>query len=280
MTFNINGWKKQDEDSRDYSIVTPSVLKFFKSTPKLPKTCDLRKSMSPVVDQGELGSCTANAIAGIVDNCQYKVHKQFMIPSRLFTYYFTRLLEGSPVSQDTGATIRGTMKCLAKYGVPKEVSWSYDIKRFSIKPDSNVISQAEKYQALSYVLIDQPNMTPDSILVALKTQLKNKYPINFGFYVFDSYDQATESGAFPYPSKNENCIGGHAVVAVGYNDSKIIKNNTDNNKTTGAFLIRNSWGTSWGNNGYGWLPYGYVLNAFKGERLMTDCWVLVSEEWV
>ena len=88
------------------------------------------------MDQGALGSCTANAAAGIVDYCQYAAHKQFLNPSRLFTYFYTRKLEGTPARKDDGATIRGTIKSLARYGTPPEKLWPYIIAKFATTPNA------------------------------------------------------------------------------------------------------------------------------------------------
>ncbi len=97
----------------------------------------------------------------------------------------------------------------------------------------------------------------------------------FGFTVFDSRNQARTTGKIPYPALGDNVVGGHAVVAVGYDDKmKITNTNPGSKRTTGALLIRNSWGT-WGDEGYGWLPYDYVL---KG--LAVDWWSLLKNEWI
>lgn len=158
------------------------------------------------------GNCTANAGAGLVDYCEKKQGHPFLTGSRLLLYYNTRVrVEGEPADEDTGCTIRDTLASLAKYGICKEVTWPYDIAKFSKKPSTAANKEALNYKALSYALVDQPALTPAAILTSVKTQLSNGIPMEFGFDVYDSYSQANTTGAFPYPSKHESIAGGHAV---------------------------------------------------------------------
>jgi hypothetical protein len=171
------------------------------------------------------------------------------------------------------------LKSLGTYGICRESTWPYVISKFSSAPSAVATKEAANFKALTYALVDQPGMTGSAVLTEIKKQLANGIPMEFGFDVFDSYGQASKTGAFPYPSSNENCVGGHAIMVVGYDDSKVITNTINKKSTKGAFLIRNSWGTSWGEKGYGWLPYDYVTVNFQGTRLATDFWILLSEAW-
>ena len=272
MTERSFGWKKQKPDSRDFKISQFNIT----APASLPTKADLRAGMPPIQDQGSLGSCTANAGAAIVDYCQKKAGHPFLTGSRLLLYYNTRVLvEGEPATEDTGCTIRGTLKSLAKYGICKEATWPYDVGKFSKKPSTVAIKEAADYQALKYISLDAGGISGQTLLQSIKTQVAAGLPVDFGFNVYESYGQTEKNGGcFPYPAKGEALEGGHSVVIVGYDDAKAITNTKDGSKTTGAFLIRNSWGTVWGEAGYGWLPYNYVL---KGKA--SDFWVLLSEEW-
>jgi C1A family cysteine protease len=152
------------------------------------------------------------------------------------------------------------------------------VANFDIEPNAFLYAFGQNYQALSYYRLDPSGTTKPALLTAIKTNLAAGLPSFFGFTVYNSYTQASvaNKGAIPYPIAGEKTVGGHAVVVAGYNDTLQIKNTSPGAAaTTGALLIRNSWGTGWGDGGYGWLPYEYVL---KGQA--TDWWTLISAKWV
>jgi C1A family cysteine protease len=273
MKYNTSGWKRQELDARDYSTSHFQVSRLFAGMPfKLPIKVDLRgEHMPPIVNQGALGSCTANAAAALIDYCIHKEHGVFFTPSRLYQYYNTRLIENT-TGEDSGASIRDALKSIAKYGAIPEKTRPYDIDRFTEKPSTEEYLIGEKYQAIKYVLIDKPVLTGQLRLKAIKQQVSMGLPLEFGTPVFDQIQRVNKN--YPIimmPSPWESDIGGHAMVIVGYDDSMKLGGGQ-----YGAFIIRNSWGTEWGNEGYGYLPYGYIL----ANDLASDFWVLVSEEWV
>ncbi len=240
----------------------------------LPAFVDLREWFSPVENQGSLGSCTANAGVGLLEYFEKRAMGKYIDASRLFLYKASRNL--AHVKGDTGSFLRTTMSALVLFGVPPEEYWPYLPAEFDREPTAFCYAFAQNYQAIDYYRLDPPGISKPELLKSIKTNLARGLPIMFGFTVFSSYEQAKKNGKIPYPSLGDKNVGGHAVIAAGYDDKIKIKHSTSGQKeTTGALLIRNSWGEDWGDKGYGWLPYEYVL---KG--LAIDWWSLMKSEWV
>ena len=118
-------------------------------------------------------------------------------------------------------------------------------------------------------------MSTGELLARIKIYLAYGLPSMFGFTVYSSINQASRTGRIPFPTRGERRRGGHAVDVVGYDDTMEIQNGNGGRPTKGALLIRNSWGREWGEAGYGWLPYDYVLRG-----LAVDFWSLLRNEWV
>lgn len=240
----------------------------------LPATVDLRPWFSPIEDQANLGSCTANAGVGLVEYYQRRAFGKHIDASRLFLYKTTRNL--LRWTGDTGAFLRTTLEALVLFGVPPEEYWPYNIPDYDVEPGPFAYSFAQNYKTINYYRYDPPGTTPANLLARIKINLAAGLPSFFGFTVYASYAQANATGKIPYPTAGERVVGGHAVVAAGYDDKMKIKNaNPGGAETTGALLIRNSWGAGWGAAGYGWLPYDYVLN-----RLAVDWWSIISQRWI
>lgn len=275
------GWLPPLPDLRDYTTVHPEIEAFNKKlglTAKeneLPEKVDLREWCPPVEDQGDLGSCTAHAGVGIVEYFERRACGKHIEASRLFLYKTTRNL--MQVSGDTGAWLRDTMGALVLCGVPAEKYWPYKVAGFDKEPGSFVYSLADNYETVKYFCHDPQglNLPGKDVLTSVKQYLEAGIPSMFGFWGFNSFEDSDNPGDIPYPCTGESARWGHAIVAVGYDDNRKIKNTRCNKETKGALLIRNSWGSSWGVDGYGWLPYDYVLN-----RLALDFWSILDMKWV
>jgi len=275
------GWLPDYPDFRDYTVENDSVKAMLAKVgvekplkAGLPATTDLRPWCPPIENQGALGSCTANAGVAMVEYFERRAFGKHVDASRLFLYKATRNM--LHWTGDTGAFLRSTMGAMALFGVPPEEYWPYIIANYEIEPSAFCYAFAQNYQAISYYRLDPSGTIKTTLLSQIKTNLAGGLPSMFGFTVYNSYTQAGTTGKLPYPTPGEKIVGGHAIVAVGYDDNMKIKNaNPGAVETKGALLIRNSWGTGWGAAGYGWLPYEYVL---KG--LATDWWSLIKNEWI
>ena len=275
------GWLPDYPDFRDYTTEHAAISPLLKKigltgshTKSLPESADLRAWCSTIEDQGSLGSCTAQAGASMVEYFAHRSMDRYTDVSRLFLYKVTRNLMRQ--KGDTGAFIRTTMGALVLFGVPPELYWPYKEKDFDKEPPAFCYAFAQNYQAISYYRLDAAGLKKNEVLQAIKSNLAAGLPSMFGFSVFSSISQAGENGQIPYPMPGEKILGGHAVMAVGYDDKiEIANTNPDGPTRKGAFLIRNSWGPAWGLEGYGWLPYEYLL---KG--LAIDWWSIIKNEWI
>jgi len=237
------GWVPDRPDHRDYlySAIAPKV--------KLPLKVDLRSEDSPVENQGHLGSCTANALAGNLQFLEKVSGQIYKDVSRLFIYYNERAIEGT-IGFDSGAMIRDGIKVLAKYGVCPELSWPYDISKFTRKPAAVCYKEGLKHRIVSYHRLQS--------LSEMLNCLAEGFPFVFGFTVYESFEslKVAQTGIVPMPRKSERTLGGHAVMAAGYDQSKK------------RFIVRNSWGPQWGQMGYFTMPYAYF------ETLASDFWTI------
>jgi C1A family cysteine protease len=254
------GWRPDLPDVRDHIYAAPK-----RALVHLPPMVDLRPQDSPVYDQGQIGSCTANAIAAAFEFDLRKQQLGDFVPSRLFIYYNERSMEGD-VGTDSGAQIRDGVKSVAKLGVCSEADWPYDAtpatteggpfptdSRAVLEPSASCFADALNNQVTSYQRVTRS-------LSEFKGCLASGYPFVLGFSVYDSFEgmQVAADGVLNLPEAGEGALGGHAVLAVGYDDP------------TQRFIIRNSWGTAWGQQGYFTMPYAYLLEA----GLSSDFWTI------
>ncbi len=244
----VYGWHPDLPDARDYFRNPASG--------SLPDSVDLRNLCPPVYDQGQLGSCTANAIAAALEFDQMKQGEKFFTPSRLFIYYNERSMEGT-VGQDAGAQIRDGVKSVNTIGVCDEKMWRYDEIEFKTKPAAVCYQVAEKSKSVIYKRVVRS-------INDLMGCLASGIPFVFGFTVYESFEgqEIAKTGIMTMPSAGEKVLGGHAVICVGYDNSKQ------------SFIVRNSWGDGWGDKGYFYMPYIFMLH--KGYA--SDFWTIKTVE--
>jgi C1A family cysteine protease len=219
--------------------------------------------MPPVYDQGQLGSCTGNAIAGAMEYESDRQGLRDVVPSRLFIYYNERALEGT-VSSDSGAIIRDGIKVVNAQGVCPETMWPYNIGMFTVAPPRRCYVAARKDRLVQYEAVQT--------LGDLKDAISSSLAVVFGFTVYESFESSSvaRTGVMPMPARGDRVVGGHAVVAVGYSDPKK------------HVIVRNSWGSSWGDAGYFYMPYQYLTGTksspdsarINGAHLASDFWAL------
>lgn len=240
------GWRPDLPDARDHFYSAPLAK-------ALPPAVDLRPNCPPVYDQGQLGSCTANAIAAAIEFDRTKENLTDFVPSRLFIYYNERVMEGT-VPYDAGAQIRDGIKSVANIGAPPEADWPYDIAKFADKPPANAYTDAKLDRALRYRRLV-------NYLQQLQGCLASGFGFVFGFTVYESFESQTvaQTGVMPMPAPSEKKLGGHAVMAVGYDDASRM------------MIVRNSWGTEWGKAGYFMMPYEFIIGPN-----CSDFWTISS----
>ena len=246
MEVRKYGWKKQAPDARDLIYIPPANL-------KLASHVDLRGICPPVYNQGQLGSCTSNAIGGLIEFISMKLHFAFM-PSRLFIYYNERVLEGT-VSVDSGATLRDGMRAVHNQGAPKESFWPYNITQFAVTPPTIAYTNGLKHLFPAYQAVTQNALHIQSSLFAGN-------PVVFGFNIYSSFESQTvaNTGIVPMPQPHDQFLGGHAGLIVGYDT------------TAQHYIVRNSWGVNWGMEGYYYIPFAYIHST----TLSSDFWTATT----
>jgi len=251
------GWLPDVPDTRDIPFAA-----VFRIPRKLPARADLRAGCSPVEDQANLGSCTAQALVGALEFLQLHDLKDTRRPpatfrdlSRLFVYYNERAAIGT-VQEDSGAMLRTGIKTLKALGVCREALWPYKIRRFTVKPSEACYVEATDHQVTAYQRLNT--------LSEMKACLAMGLPFVFGFAVYEHVMSAAvaRTGRIRLPGKSERMLGGHAVMAVGYQEN------------TRMVLFRNSWGAAWGQAGYGQMPYAYL----ESREFSDDFWCIQATE--
>lgn len=255
------GWVPDLPDHRDHLFSAPPP------SGGLPIKSDTHDLITTVYDQGDLGSCTANAIGQAMMMVLKKQKDLVITPSRLFIYYNERKMEGS-VNEDSGAQIRDGVKSVAQQGVCTEAQWPYDVKKFATVPPSMCYSRALDHQAQRYLRV-LPTQQQTQLCLA------SGYPFVFGISVFESFesDEVARTGNVPMPQDSEANLGGHAIICIGYNNGPTLQLPKGDLWPTRTFLCQNSWGKDWGMKTYQGcftIPIEYITN----QNLADDFWTI------
>jgi len=262
MQNRVLNWTPSLPDHRDFKY---SMVEHGHAQAVYPSKVDLRPLMSPIMDQGDLGSCTGHAGAAAVEFLELQeirmnlpvgkapqeyVAEQFAPVSRLFIYYNERVIDGT-TDQDAGANMRDACTVALKTGIPRESLWQYEDSLALVKPNAAAYAEAKNHKITAYYAI--------KTLQDMKRCLAHGFPFIFGISIYDSFmtDAVAASGIVPIPNANENLLGGHALTCVGYDDTKMM------------FIGRNSWGKGWGQSGYFEIPYGYLTNPDLASDMFT-----------
>jgi C1A family cysteine protease len=242
--YHLN-YTKDKVDHRDYLYTPPTLV-------RLQSSVDLRQYCTPVEDQGNIGSCTGHAITSAIEIILKRKNKAVEL-SRLFVYYQERLLEGT-TRVDAGAYLRDGIKACYTWGTPQEKLWAYNTRLFATQPPNAAYTEALTRKITRYERCTNFD--------AVKAALAAGNPVVVGFTVYSSFlsSTVTRTGKMTYPTSREQVLGGHAVCLVGYNDA------------TQTFIAKNSWGISWGDRGYFYMPYQIIQN----QQMSSDFWVLAD----
>lgn len=270
------GYLPELTDIRDFTVSDvkeelPPTLKL--EATELPKKVDNSRYCSPVHDQGSQGSCTGQSAVSLFEYMEKRASGTYVNGSRSFVYFNSRVHGGLSTSVDSGSYIRSTLKAIVMDGVAEEVLFPYRVNDWKTRPSETVYRNASKFSATKYVRLDDGN---GNLVDKIKSFINNGYAINFGFSVYQCIDDiSAKVPVLPFPSKSEKQLGGHAVIAVGYDDEAPSRNKRDGNITNGAFLCENSWSTAHGNKGFFWIPYKYFETG-----LALDVWTVTDIAWV
>ena len=300
------GWQPDVPDPRDYTVTSPSVRPLLermgfrkgKGKARLPKRVDLRDEnlLPPPQDQGPLGSSCAFAVLDLVEHLERKHLGRSLEASKLFLHQLTVRFASSSLApsptRSVGTTLRTTFKALTRFGAPPACFWPYDPDHFDREPAHPLLfSFTREYASLHYFRLDtstgatgQVRASPQKTLRNVKRLLALGIPCVCGVATPRSLTTAPH---FPLPDARDELRGGQAVLILGYEDADPDTTGTKSRQKSsarapehrrqqsgGAFLVRSSWGTRWGEEGYGWLREGCLVQAYA-----SDFWTAVRREW-
>jgi C1A family cysteine protease len=263
------GWRRDAPDHRDFTVRQARIRRMLDrlrtSNQARPTTVDWREYCLPVQDQGDLGTSSAHACVGLFQYFERRATGHVISPSRLFLHANALRFSGCDGARG-GACLRVSLKAALRFGLPPERFWPYAPDALERAPDPYLYAFNTEYRDVRYVRVDAAMQSGGQTLDALRSLLAAGFVCALGFCVPSS---VTEDPEIAFPSRFDSIRTGQAVTVVGYDDDLRIRS------TRGALLIRSSWGTKWGNDGYGWLPYRFVT-----DQLAADIWTLFRSKWL
>jgi len=282
----VGGWFQPPIDLNDYSDRHEKVRRVLNrgngavetfltkaSEGDLPGIIDLRSKFPPIRNQGQLGSCVAFGVASLFEYHALKTQGKYTPLSERALYKSMRFL--MQLRGDSGGYVRAGMGAAKALGIPPDRYWPYDVARFDDEIPAIVQNIGENFSGITYLRHDAgANTPPVCALLSAKKYLAAGFPFVFGVYGFQSFDSG-EKGKIPLPGPTESAQWGHCVAGVGYDDQIVISTGDGKATTQGAIIFRNSWGSSWGLKGYGYLPYEYFLRQYA-----TDMWTVIDATWL
>lgn len=288
------GWIPEEYDESDLHLRNDAireqlqvrgVIDFLEDRKEFPATVDLREWAPPVEFQGGFNTCSAHVVSNLLEYFEQRAFGHSIQASRLFLYKVAKNFLGH--EGDGGTYIRQVMGVLLSLGTPPEKFWPYldagtykdpntKDPRVDAEPSAFCYAVAGEFTALQAYRLDRHDQPDkDRLLLRARAHLAAELPFAFGIPLYGSVKDSASTGRIAFPGEDEESVGNHAIVAMGYSDSmEIAIPGTENETTTGAFLIQNSWSADWGENGFGWLPYRYVT-----EGLAADFWTLINADW-
>jgi C1A family cysteine protease len=263
-------WQRDLPDHRDYALRSNPVRRALRrlrpaaKSDRDPSRVDWREYCAPAEDQCGLPTSAAHACVGMVQYFERRSTGRLLRASRAFVDFNARRLLG--IAGLGGATLRGALKGLVRFGLPPELYWPYTAENLATEPSPFVYGFSRGFQAIRYCRLDPPDGTGDEALANIRRFLAAGFVCTIGFPIPDSIGAGPE---IPFPTLADSVSFGHAVTVVGYDDAVRIRSDK------GALLVRNSLGRDWGDEGYGWLPYSYVR-----QRLAVDAWTVLKRRWL